>query len=202
MIIYSVGSTKVNFDIGYSENNAVKPEFDFGLENVSTRLDIPIRNLDETNETNIQRIFNELCWVIDKQVVYRMLNNSEFMPSIHGTGAVWRPNRMSYGYTFKQNKGMIKKLVDYLDSGNTGTKLDFLTDIGILEKTESDGKPYYRKKGSVMYTVPSDFRGQHSGFFNSAKLAGILDYHKVGNQFLLKKGPNFEKFKSGELKAL
>ena len=41
-----------------------------------------------------------------------------------------------------------------------------------------------------------------SGFFNSAKLAGILDYDKKGNQFYLKKGPNFDKFKDGQLEPV
>jgi hypothetical protein len=58
------------------------------------------------------------------------------MTSIHGGQPVWTPNRSSYGYTFKQNKGMVKKLVDYLDSNKSGTKLDFLIDIGILEKKD------------------------------------------------------------------
>jgi hypothetical protein len=33
-------------------------------------------------------------------------------------------------------------------------------------------------------------------------MAGILGYRKVGKDFLLIKGPNFDAFKSGELKAL
>ena len=124
------------------------------------------------------------------------------MSFIHDNKSVWNPNRTSYGYTFKKNAGMVKKLVDYLDSGKTGTKLDFLTNIGNLEKGELNGKPFYRRTGEKRWGPSSVWRGQHSGFFNSAKLAGILDYDKKGNQFILKKGPNFEKFKSGQLSAL
>jgi hypothetical protein len=97
---------------------------------------------------------------------------------------------------------LIKQLVDFLDSGKEGTKLDFLADVGILQKKEENGKPYFARVGQNDWRQPSVWRGQHSGFFNSAKLSGILDYDKKGHQFYLKKGPNFDKFKEGELKAL
>jgi hypothetical protein len=132
-----------------------------------------------------------------------MKMNSAFMTSIHGGQPVWTPNRSSYGYTFKRkDSGLIKKLVDYLDADNKGTKLDFLVDIGSLDKMNINGKPQYSHKNKHNWQIPSAFRGQLSGLFNSARLAGILDYDKKGNQFYLKKGPNFEKFKSGELSTL
>jgi hypothetical protein len=203
MITYDVGN-KINFNIGYSDNNfEIEPEFDFGIENVSTHFQIPVGFLTNPSNENIKSFFNELCWTITKQVVYRMKNNSEFMSSIHGGNAVWTPNRSSYGFTFKRkDSGLIKKLVDYLDSGNKGTKLDFLVDIGSLQKKDVNGKPYYSHKNQNNWQIPSAFRGQLSGLFNSARLAGILDYDKKGNQFYLKKGPNFEAFKSGQLSPL
>jgi hypothetical protein len=203
MITYDVGN-KINFDIGYSGDNfEIEPEFDFGIENVSTRFQIPVGFLTNPSNENIKSFFNELCWTISKQIVYRMKNNSEFMSSIHGGNAVWSPNRMSYGYTFKRkDSGLIKKLVDYLDSNKKGTKLDFLVDIGSLEKKDINGKPFFSRKNANDWQIPSAYRGQYSGLFNSAKLAGILDYEKKGNQFYLKKGPNFEAFKSGQLSAL
>jgi len=203
LITYDVGS-KINFDIGYSGDNfEIEPEFDFGIENVSTRFQIPVGFLTNPSNENIKSFFNELCWTISKQIVYRMKNNSEFMSSIHGGNAVWSPNRMSYGYTFKRkDSGLIKKLVDYLDSNKKGTKLDFLVDIGSLEKKDINGKPFFSRKNANDWQIPSAYRGQYSGLFNSAKLAGILDYEKKGNQFYLKKGPNFEAFKSGQLSAL
>jgi len=203
MITYDVGN-KINFNIGYSDNNfEIEPEFDFGIENVSTHFQIPVGFLTNPSNENIKSFFNELCWTITKQVVYRMKNNSEFMSSIHGGNAVWTPNRSSYGFTFKRkDSGLIKKLVDYLDSGNKGTKLDFLVDIGSLQKKDVNGKPYYSLKNQNNWHIPSAFRGQLSGLFNSARLAGILDYDKKGNQFYLKKGPNFEAFKSGQLSPL
>ena len=202
MITYNVGD-RVFFNIGYSGDNfEIEPEFDFDIENVSTHFQIPVGFLNNPSDENIKSFFNELCWTITKQVVYKMKSNSEFMSSIHGGNAVWTPNRSSYGFTFKENKGMVKKLVDYLDSDKSGTKLDFLTDIGVLEKKDVNGKPYFSRVGQNDWHIASKWRGQHSGFFNSAKIAGILDYDKKGNQFYLKKGPNFEKFKLGQLRAL
>jgi len=203
LITYNVGN-KINFNIGYSGDNfEIEPEFDFGIENVSTHFQIPVGFLSNPSNENIKSFFNELCWTITKQVVYRMKNNSEFMSSIHGGNAVWTPNRSSYGFTFKRkDSGLIKKLVDYLDSNKKGTKLDFLVDIGSLQKKDVNGKPYYSHSNQNNWQIPSAFRGQLSGLFNSARLAGILDYDKKGNQFYLKKGPNFEAFKSGQLSAL
>ena len=203
MITYNVGD-RVFFNIGYSGDNfEIEPEFDFGIENVSTHFQIPIGFLNNPSDENIKSFFIDLCWTITKQIIYRMKSNSEFMSSIHGGNAVWTPNRSSYGFTFKRkDSGLIKKLVDYLDSGNKGTKLDFLVDIGSLQKKDVNGKPYYSHKNQNNWQIPSAFRGQLSGLFNSARLAGILDYDKKGNQFYLKKGPNFEAFKSGQLSPL
>jgi hypothetical protein len=201
MITYDIGS-KVRFTIGYSANDEIEPEFDFDIENVSTHFQIPVESLSNTTREYTKSIFDELCWTISKQIVYKMLTNNQFMSSVNGGNVVWRPNRLNYGFTFKQNKGMIKKLVDYLDAENVGTKLDFLVNAGILERKEVNGKPLYSHTGKKDWRVPSTFRGQHSGFFNSARLAGIVDYDKKGNQFYLKKGPNFEAFKSGKLSPL
>jgi hypothetical protein len=203
LITYNVGN-KINFNIGYSGDNfEIEPEFDFGIENISTHLNAGLGYLNNSDKETIKKVFDELCWTISKQIIYRMKNNSEFMSSIHGGNAVWTPNRSSYGFTFKRkDSGLIKKLVDYLDSDNKGTKLDFLVDIGSLQKKDVNGKPYYSHKNQNNWQIPSAFRGQLSGLFNSARLAGILDYDKKGNQFYLKKGPNFESFKSGQLNAL
>jgi hypothetical protein len=77
-----------------------------------------------------------------------------------------------------------------------------LVDIGSLQKKDINGKPYYSHTNQNNWQIPSAFRGQLSSFFNSARIAGILDYNKKGNQFYLKKGPNFDKFKLGQLRAL
>jgi len=140
---------------------------------------------------------------IASRILDEIQNKDVLVKLAGGSGKVWRPNRASYGYTFKgPNKGLIKKLVDWLDKGTVGTKLDFLTDIGKLDKKLENGKSYYSQKNKNIFLPSSDWRGHFSSFFASAKLAGILDYRKVGNQYLMIKGPNFDAFKKGELKAL
>jgi len=136
---------------------------------------------------------------IAHRVLDRIVNNQKLTQIVAGTSKVFTP---TYGYTFRQNKGWVKKLTNYLDSGKIGTKLDFLVDVGYLEKVTQDGKTKYKKtKGNYLYN-PRDLRGQFASFFAAAKNAGILGYRKIGKDFLLIKGPNFDAFKSGELKAL
>ena len=136
---------------------------------------------------------------ICSRVLSHIQNNTALIQKIAGNSRVWRPNR-GYGYTFSQNKGLIKKLVDYLDEDSVGTKLDFLESIGKLKSKIVDGKKYYSKNGD--YLPSSNWRGYFSSFFAAAKMAGILTYRKVGTGYFLTKGPNFEAFKSGELKAI
>jgi hypothetical protein len=193
------------FTIGYSGDDfEIKPEFDFGIENVTNKVQIYISNFHYFDNKTINNTFDEICRRIESQVINKMKENDEFMLSItDGKGkTVWTPNRSSYGFTFKRNSGLIKKLIDYLDSGKEGTKLDFLVAIGSLDKMNINGKPQYSHKNKNDWRISSEFRGQLSAFFNSAKLAGILDYDKKGNQFILKKGKNFDKFKEGQLEAI
>jgi hypothetical protein len=137
---------------------------------------------------------------ICSRVLNHIQNNPALVQKIAGTSKVWRPDRANYGYTFSKNKGLIKKLVDYLDKGTIGTKLDFLESIGKLKSKTVDGKKYYSKSGD--YLPSSNWRGYFSSFFASAKMAGILNYRKIGKDYFLTKGPNFEAFKEGQLKSL
>jgi hypothetical protein len=154
---------------------------------------------------NIGKSPAETAEGVRRHIVTRVLdhikNNPKLTQKIAGTSKVWRPDRFNYGYTFGKNKGFIKKLVDYLDAGTIGTKLDFLESLGKLKTKVVDGKKLYSRSGDN-YVPSSQFRGQFSSFFASAKMAGILNYRKVGKDYFLVKGPNFEAFKSGELKAL
>lgn len=113
----------------------------------------------------------------------------------------WYYDRFS-GYKFTENKGMIKSLVDWLDSGKTGSKLEFLTDIGKLKRKIVNNRAVYARKDSDEYFPSSRWRGQLASFFSTAKRAGIINYRKVSNQFYISKGPNFESFKEGKLKAI
>ena len=136
---------------------------------------------------------------IAQRVLDHIVNNQKLTQIVAGTSKVFTP---TYGYTFRQNKGWVKKLTNYLDSGKIGTKLDFLIDVGYLEKVIQDGKTKYKKTNGNYFYNPRDLRGQFASFFAAAKNAGILNYRKVGKDFFLIKGPNFDAFKSGELKAL
>jgi len=99
---------------------------------------------------NIGRSPAETAEGVRKHIVRRVLdhivNNPKLTQKIVGTSKVWRPNRFSYGYTFGKNKGLIVKLVNYLDSGKIGTKLDFLTEIGKLDKKVEGDKAKYAIK--------------------------------------------------------
>lgn len=138
---------------------------------------------------------------IASKVMDHLKDNSILQQRLIGTSRVWRPDRYNYGYTFGKNKGLIKKLIDYLDKGTIGTKFDFLESLGKLKTKTVDGKKLY-SRNNTNYFPSSAFRGQFSSFFASAKMAGILSYRKIGKDYFLIKGPNFEAFKSGELKAL
>ena len=165
---------------------------DLGLEEWGIDVTYNIgRNPAETAEGVRRHIAN--------RVLDHVKNNPKLTQKVAGT-KVWRPNT-NYGYTFGKNKGFIKKLVDYLDAGTIGTKLDFLESLGKLKTKVVDGKKL-SSRSDDNYVPSSQFRGQFASFFASAKMAGILNYRKVGKNFFLVKGPNFEAFKSGELKAL
>ena len=90
----------------------------------------------------------------------------------------------------------------WLDGNCICIRMEPFFEVVDIKKKKVNGKPDYNEKNKNNWQIPSAFRGQLSGLFNSARLAGILDYDKKGNQFYLKKGPNFEKFKSGQLNPL
>ena len=165
---------------------------DLGLESWGLDLNYPF-------EKDLAQTAERIRIYIARKVEYHIKDNPRLIRKLVGTTKVFTP---TYGYTFSKNKGWVKKLVNFLDSGKIGTKLDFLIDVGYLEKITQDGKTKFRKtNGNHLYNQ-RDLRGQFASFFAAAKNAGILSYRKIGKDFLLIKGPNFEAFKSGELKAL
>ena len=169
---------------------------DLGLETEQIKDVYSIKeDASETHSVFARSIANKIRTLVGENPVLQQL--------VVGDQRLWRPNRFNYGYTFKRaDKGYIKKLTDWLDAGKVGTKLDFLTDIGQLDKKVENGKTYYSFKDKNIFLPSKDWRGQFSSFFASARLAGILGYKKEGNKFLLAKGPNFDAFKEGNLKAL
>jgi hypothetical protein len=202
MMIYEVEEL-LEINIGFEDINFEDDsDFVFDIEKLNINLMFSLNSIKDDDDNRVENFFNNLCYEISQYIIPVLKKNREFVNFLNGGKKTWQPNRSSYGFTFKQNKGLVKKLVDYLDSGKKGTKLDFLVDIGSLIKKEINGNPYYSNPTNINWQIPSTYRGQLSGFFNSAKLAGILDYDKEGRSFILKKGPNFETFKSGELKAI
>ena len=148
-------------------------------------------------QTTAESIRNHIA----NRVMDFIIQKPELQEKVVGSAKVWNPH-LGYGYTFGKNKGLIKKLVDWLDEGNNGNRLDFLVDIGTFEKITKDGKTFYKRPNSQHLYRPSDLRGQYSSFFASATLAGILKNVRKGRNFMMAKGPNFDAFKKGELKAL
>ena len=183
--------------IGFMGDDDVKGDDieDLGLENWGIDVTYNIGRTPTETAEGVRRH-------IAQRVLDHIVTNPKLTQKVAGSSNVWRPDRSNYGYTFGKNKGLIKKLVDWLDKGSIGTKLDFLVDIGKLDKKIEGDKPMYSTKNKNLFEPSSRWRGQFSSFFASAKNAGILDYRKIGKDFLLKKGNNFEAFKSGKLKAL
>jgi len=184
-----------NASIGFmGKDNYIEEDYfmDSGLENFGIEAKYMISDTPKITAEGVRAH-------IAGRVLSNVKDNPKLQERVIGTSKVFRS---TYGYKFGKNKGWVKKLVDYLDSKKIGTKLDFLTDIGYIEKLTKDGKTQFRKtKGGYIYN-PRDLRGQHSSFFAAAKNAGILDYRKVGRDYFLIKGPNFDAFKEGKLKAL
>lgn len=184
-----------NASIGFmGKDNYIEEDYfiDLGLENFGIDAKYII---SETPQNTAEGVRAHIA----SRVLSHIKDNPKLQEKVAGSSRVFRS---TYGYKFGKNKGWVKKLVDYLDSGKIGTKLDFLTDIGYIEKISQDGKTQFRKtKGGFLYN-PRDLRGQHSSFFAAAKNAGILNYRKIGKDYFLIKGPNFNAFKEGKLKAL
>jgi len=183
-------------DVGFSENDLEEHEqdlIDLDLESRAIKYNFLIQNRDPKFMADALRNF--LVGKIEDYVQ----KSPKLLEKLVGTSKVFTP---TYGYTFGKNKGWVKKLVDYLDSGKVGTKLDFLTDVGYLQRFTQDGKTKFRKSKDDYIYNPRDLRGQFASFFAAATNAGILGYRKEGKDYFLIKGPNFDAFKSGELKAL
>ena len=181
-----------------------KADITFGEEGEDIELDLELAAMNFNTKftfTKAENSWEILTSYISGKVASHVINSPKFMSYVSGGGPIWRPY-ISYGYKFGKNKGLIKKMIDWLDSGREGTRLDFLTDIGILEKIQQDGKTKYKRvKGQHIYN-PVDLRGQYSSFFASAVMAGIIKNIKRERKFIITKGPNFEAFKGGKLRAL
>jgi hypothetical protein len=189
----SVNVLSFTASIGFMANDDTPYNVDLGLEEWGIDVTYNIGRSPAETAEGVRRH-------ISHRVLDHIVNNPKLVQKVAGTTKVWRASQG--GYKFSKNKGMIKKLVDYLDTNAIGTKLDFLENIGTFKSKVVDGKKLYARSGSDRFLPSVNWRGQFGTFFSAAKSAGILNYRKVGKDFFLTKGPNFDAFKSGELKAL
>jgi hypothetical protein len=188
----------MNIELEGDDNIVSKIDTDMSGESISIKF-----GSEYFKNKPIEESFKEVMSSIYFYYLRRLRSDNKFRSLItKNSKKVWLPNRKSYGYTFKQNKGLINQMVSDLNSGKKMTKLDFLTDIGRLDKKEENGKTLYSIKGNNEFKPSSEFRGHFSAFFNSAVLAGIIAYDKEGQKYYIKKGPNFEDFVRGELTSL
>lgn len=166
--------------------------FDFPSENVA-KLISPSKNPLTFELGSDTSTMNSLFLNYQRKIF------QEVYPSVREKKELWQkyfPKEKIYisslsPYTFaKRDSGLIKKLTDWLDSGKKGGRLDFLINSGILTKR---GNKFY----SLNTGEEINERGYLSTFFASALNAGIISTERKGRQLLIKKGPNYTKFKRG-----
>jgi hypothetical protein len=179
------------FDISYDPSEGFTPPVE-----LSTLYHMDISFVLKLSDTS-SRAFKYFCDLLSSQIWRRLYRDKNLEKFVLGDKKGWKPNRSSYGFTFER-KGLINKLINYLDSGKEGSAMDFLEDSKIVRiMTNPDGtKKYIGKKG---YIEP---KGYFSSFFTSARNAGILSYERKNKKNILTKGPNFDDFKKGNLVPL
>lgn len=153
-----------------------------GEEEFIMYLNVVGKSSETLREQTFRRIFTF--------IVIQLRNNPEYLSSLVGKDEILVP-ATNKGYSFKfRDRGLIKKLTDWLDSGKKTDKVDFLVGTNILKK---------QGDSLISTSTGSEItpRGYLSGFFQAAKAAGIIDYKRVGRKALMTKGPNYQKFKKG-----
>ena len=189
----SINGNEITVDIKYILNPTFPSKINSDLsKNLNINLDII---LSPTNSDDIP--FRRFCMITSNYITGALLDDENVKKYFYGHDKIWFPNRRGSGYTFKNSK-LMKKLVDYIDSGKEGNAIDFLIDSGkITTRKLNDGTiEYIGKRGPI---IP---RGYLSGFFASAVNAGILSYVRKNKKNILSKGKNFEAFKEGKLKSI
>jgi hypothetical protein len=117
-------------------------------------------------------------------------NNQNFLNNLIGQNEILVPTE-NKGYSFKfRDRGLIKKLTDWLDSGKKTDKIDFFLGTNILRKQGND----FIATSTGSKIVP---RGYLSTFFQAITGAGIIDFKRVGRNQIITKGPNYNKFMKG-----
>jgi len=179
------------FDISYDPSEGFTPPVELSsLFNMYVGLTL---KLSDTSS----RAFKHFCDLLSSQIWRKLYRDKNLEKFVLGDKKGWKPNRSSYGFTFER-KGLINKLVNYLESGKEGSAMDFLEDAKVVKTVvyPHGTKKYVGKKGFI------EPKGYFSSFFASASKAGIISYMRKNKKNILVKGPNFEDFKKGNLVAL
>lgn len=195
IIIKIQSNNSLRLDVAFGENDDFEPKFDFtSIYN----LDFEMINFFPNNMGQTVSPFVRLTNIMSQLIWRKIKHDENFQKFILGSKKGWHPNRFSYGFTFER-KGLINKLVDYIDSGKEGNAIDFLLASGVIKKGTypRSGETYYSGKKGVIQP-----KGYFSSFFASAVRAGILSYTRKNKKNILTKGPNFDDFKEGNLQAL
>jgi len=162
------------------------------LYNLDIRMTFPLNPEYQSGSA-----FNRFCNHIRHRIMDLLDDDKNLEKHIIGDKTTWRPDRHNYGFTFERGK-LIHQLVNYLDKGKEGNAIDFLiyTKKLTTRKLNNGEIEYIGKRG------PISPKGYFSAFFASAVRAGILSYTRKNKKNILSKGPNFEEFKKGNLRAI
>lgn len=190
ILYYIKDISSFNVDIGFQSKDDENDIIDLELQKFELKKTINVLGSKEVLAENLRSI------IANSAFIY-ILHNEKLKQKILGDVKIFIPK---HGYTFEKYGGLVKKLIEYLDSGEIGTKLDFLEKIGKLKSKIENGRKLYSKHNVSNFRPKSEFRGQHSSFFSAAKNSGILSYRKIGSDFFLIKGPNFDYYKRGKLR--
>jgi hypothetical protein len=137
-----------------------------------------------------RNFFNDYGLKVFNHFYNHLIRNSQFIEFITPKNVIVSKSPKTFaGYTLDKRDKLIGDLIQWLDQGNEGTKMDFLVSVGRLK--EKDGEYYSRNNSQI---IP---RGYLAPFFSTAKAADIIDYKKDGSKFIITKGKNFEKYKEG-----
>jgi len=142
--------------------------------------------LGKTSDDLKQEFFKKLFY----RIFYTIQNNQNFLNTLIGQNEILVPFE-NKGYSFKfRDRGLIKKLTDWMDSGKKTDKIDFFLGTNILRKRGND----FISTSTGNKIEP---RGYLSTFFQAVIGAGIIDFKRVGRKHIIIKGPNYNKFMKG-----
>lgn len=169
-----------NFNIVVTEPKVDKTEL--GGKEFEMLNNVIGQSSEELKIVFFRKLFDRLFWAVR--------SNQNFLNNSIAKNEILVPIE-NKGYSFKfRDRGLIKKLTDWLDSGKKTDKTDFLLGTNIL-----------RKQGNDFISISTGGKivrgGYLSTFFQAVSGAGIIDFKRVGRNQIITKGPNYNKFMKG-----